>query len=95
MRNKNARRDWFDDAVKASNVPAITPHDLRHSAASIAIAAGANLKGVQTMLGHKTATMTLDLYGHLFDDHLDDVASKIDAAVLAQSGVTSISRNRG
>ncbi|MFE5790679.1 tyrosine-type recombinase/integrase [Rhodococcus erythropolis] len=94
MRNKNARRDWFDDAVKKSKVPAITPHDLRHSAASIAIAAGANLKGVQTMLGHKTATMTLDLYGHLFDDHLDDVASKIDAAVLAQSTATSTSRKR-
>ncbi|MDI9914408.1 tyrosine-type recombinase/integrase [Rhodococcus sp. IEGM 1379] len=94
MRNKNARRDWFDDAVTESNVPKITPHDLRHSAASIGIAAGANLKGIQTMLGHKTATMTLDLYGHLFDDHLDDVADKIDAAVLATSGVTRLDSKR-
>src|SRR4051812_23450072 len=32
------------------------------------------------MLGHKSATMTLDQYGHLFDDRLDDVADRLDAA---------------
>ena len=32
------------------------------------------------MLGHKTATMTLDLYGHLYPDRLDDVAERLDAA---------------
>ncbi len=42
------------------------PHPLRHTAASLAIASGANIKVVQQMLGHKSATMTLDLYGHLF-----------------------------
>jgi integrase len=41
------------------------PHELRHTAASLAIAAGAHVKVVQTMLRHKSATMTLDLYGHL------------------------------
>jgi hypothetical protein len=30
------------------------------------------------MLGHKTASMTLDLYGHLFPDQLDDVADRLD-----------------
>jgi hypothetical protein len=50
------------------------------TAASLAIAAGANVKVVQTMLGHKSATMTLDLYGHLFPDQLDDVADALDAA---------------
>jgi site-specific recombinase XerD len=53
---------------------------LRHTAASLAIAAGANVKIVQTMLGHKSATMTLDLYGHLFADQLDEVADRMDAA---------------
>jgi hypothetical protein len=58
----------------------VTPHALRHTAASLAIAAGANVKVVQTMLGHKSATMTLDLYGHLFGDQLDQVADAMDAA---------------
>jgi integrase len=40
--------------------PAITPHQLRHTTASLAISAGANVKVLQTLLGHKTATLTLD-----------------------------------
>jgi integrase len=45
------------------------------------IAGGANVKTVQAQLGHKTATMTLDQYGHLFPDDLDDVANKMDDLV--------------
>ncbi len=45
------------------------------------IASGANVKTVQSQLGHKTATMTLDQYGHLFPDDLDDVADKMDELV--------------
>ncbi len=46
----------------------------------MAIASGADVKVVQQMLGHKSATMTLDLYGHLFGDRLDVVADAMDAA---------------
>jgi integrase len=53
---------------------------LRHTAASLAIASGADVKVVQQMLGHKSATMTLDQYGHLFGDRLDIVADAMDAA---------------
>lgn len=60
--------------------PRITPHDLRHTAASLAISAGANVKAVQRMLGHASAAMTLDVYGELFDDDLDDVADALDRA---------------
>jgi integrase len=56
------------------------PHEFRHTAASLAIAAGADVKVVQRMLGHKSATMTLDLYSHLFADRLDTVADALDAA---------------
>jgi site-specific recombinase XerD len=35
--------------------PSITPHDLRHSAASLAVSAGANMKAVERMLGHAKA----------------------------------------
>lgn len=79
LRNKNARRSWFDRAVVEAGVPRITPHDLRHTAASLAISAGANVKAVQRMLGHASAVMTLDLYGHLFEDDLDDVAARMPA----------------
>lgn len=59
-------------------MPRITPHDLRHTAASLAISAGANVKAVQRMLGHKSAAMTLDTYADLFDDDLGDVATALD-----------------
>jgi len=62
--------------------PTITPHDLRHTAASLAISSGANVKAVQRMLGHAKASMTLDVYADLFDDDLDVVASRLDDAII-------------
>ena len=41
-------------------------HDLRHTCASLAISSGANINVVQKLLGHKSAVLTLDKYGHLF-----------------------------
>jgi integrase len=58
----------------------LTLHDLRHTAASLAISAGANVKAVQRMLGHASAAMTLDTYADLFDDDLDAVALALDEA---------------
>jgi integrase len=55
------------------------PHELRHTAASLAIGSGANVKAVQRMLGHASASMTLDRYGHLFGEELDAVADRLDA----------------
>lgn len=59
---------------------AVRLHDLRHTCASLAISAGANVKVVQRLLGHKTAVLTLDRYGHLFPDDLDAVAVAFDGA---------------
>ena len=48
------------------------------------------------MLGHKSATMTLDLCGHLFDSELDDIADRLDAAARTSSGFLADSlRTRG
>ena len=77
------RRDVFDRAAESVGMDGLHPHELRHTAASLAIASGANVKVVQQMLGHKSATMTLDLYGHLFADQLDEVADALDRAARA------------
>lgn len=71
---------WFAGAVARSGVPRVTPHDLRHTAASLAISAGANVKSVQRMLGHASAAMTLDIYADLFEDDLDAVAVALNSA---------------
>ena len=41
------------------------------------------------MLGHATASMTLDLYGHLFPDQLDDVADRLDVIGRASADIAA------
>ena len=89
---------WFWNAVKRAQetdptVPDITPHDLRHTAASLAISAGANPKLVQRMLGHASAAMTLDTYADLFDDDLESVSERLDSVRAA--AVVGVSWGKG
>lgn len=76
---------WFTKAVEKSGIPRVTPHDLRHTAASLAVSAGVNVKALQRMLGHASAAMTLDTYADLFDDDLDAVGTALDQARSAAS----------
>lgn len=77
LRYGNARRDWFDPAVRAAALGSLTPHELRHTAASLAVKAGASVLALQRMLGHDKPSTTLDVYADLFDEDLDDVAAKL------------------
>lgn len=81
-RATRGERTWFKAALVRAEIEPMTIHDLRHTAASLAVSAGANVKAVQRMLGHASAAMTLDVYADLFDDDLDGVADALDAAVL-------------
>lgn len=80
LRVRNFRRDVFDSAAEAIGLTGLVPHELRHTAASLAISAGASVKAVQGMLGHASAVMTLDTYADLFPDDLDRVAEALDEA---------------
>jgi len=80
LRVQNFRRRGFDRATKSVGLEGLVPHELRHTAASLSIASGANVKAVQKMLGHKSAALTLDRYGHLFEDELDAVAERLNDA---------------
>jgi integrase len=69
-------------ACKAAGLPeTTTTHDLRHTAVSEAIDAGADVKAVQKMVGHKSATLTLDTYAWLRDDKLEEVADAMESRV--------------
>jgi integrase len=83
LRLRNWRRVVFDPAAKAAGLADVTPHDLRHTAASLAVSSGATVKSVQRMLGHASAAMTLDVYSGLFDDDLSALADRMDAAARA------------
>jgi len=79
LRNRNWRRDVFDSAVEALGLK-ITPHNLRDTAASLAIQEGASVVAVARLLGHESAATTLNHYAGLFPTDLDDIASRLDAA---------------
>jgi integrase len=93
------RKGWFVGALKRSrardhDMPLITIHDLRHTAASLAISAGANVKAVQRMLGHASAAMTLDTYADLFDDDLDAVGAALNQAKINSDVVKMLSNDQ-
>lgn len=74
-----SRRSWFHSAVDACAdademfPKQLTPHDLRHAAASMLIARGLPVTVVSRQLGHKSVKLTLDTYGHMYEEQLDDV----------------------
>jgi integrase len=81
LRNQGFRRAVFDAAAKAAGVP-LTPHELRHTAASLAVAS----RGCEGRAGDARSQdrdMTLDVYAHLFGDNLDAVADRMGAAAQA------------
>ena len=81
---------WFNRAVERAQVQTITPHDLRHTCASLAVSSGANVLAVSRMLGHKDPSVTLRIYADLFDSDLDAVAVNLDAKIA--DSVQSVSK---
>ena len=86
LRSSNWRRRVWKPACEASGMPdGLRIHDLRHTAASLAVSAGANVKAVQRMLGHSSASLTLDRYSHLFTEDLEALADRLDEVFSQQN----------
>lgn len=68
---------WYDSIVELGR-PTLRVHDLRHTYASLARRAGADLRLLQKTMGHASITVTAHTYADLYDDDLDDVASARD-----------------
>ena len=69
----------------AEDFDTLTLHDLRHTAASLAISGGATVKAVQRMLGHESPVLTLSTYAGLFEDDLDALGDTMSAAFQASA----------
>ncbi len=81
----NFRSRVWSPAVERADLAPLRLHDMRHTCASLAIAAGADVKVLQRMLGHASATMTLDRYGHLMPGQSEAVADRLDAHFASSS----------
>ena len=71
----------FAELVKKAKVPPITLHGLRHTHATLALAAGIHPKVVSERLGHSTVALTMDVYSHAIPAMEEEAAVKIAALV--------------
>jgi integrase len=79
LRHSNFTKGVWVPACQTAGMPdGLLIHDLRDTAASLAISSGASIKAVQRMLGHASAAMTLDTYGSLFDEDLEELADRME-----------------
>jgi|FLYL01.1.fsa_nt_gi integrase len=74
LRASNFRRIWQQAVTDVGLPKDLKIHDLRDTAASLMISAGASIKAVQRQLGHASAAMTLDVYASLFEEDLEALA---------------------
>jgi integrase len=85
LRTSNFRRDVWQPACKTSGMPdGLLVHDLRDTAASLMIASGGSIMAVQRALGHASAKMTLDTYGSLFEEDLEDLADRLERRAITR-----------
>ena len=82
------RRYWQPTRVAAGH-PDLRFHDLRHTAAAIAIQTGASPKAIQARLGHSSIEVTFDRYGHLMPGLDEQLASGIDQLVASSQSLSN------
>ena len=75
----------FDAIIAAAGVKRIPPHGMRHTHATLLLAAGTPIKAVSERLGHAKTSITLDTYAHVLPDMQDRAVRAIDAALFRLS----------
>ena len=73
---------WQSKFVKRNNLPKVSPHDLRHTAATLALESGADLKQVQTLLGHKDPSTTIEFYAGVTDEAQRRTVDGIESMII-------------
>jgi integrase len=71
----------FSRHLTLAGLPAVRFHDLRHTHASLLIAACVNVKAIQIRMGHTSITTTMNTYGHLLPSAFEGVPEKLDALI--------------
>lgn len=99
LRVNSWRRRFWLPAVEAAGLKPLRPHDMRHTAVALWIAAGASPLEVTRRAGHTSTSFTLDRYGHLFPAADDALRGKLEAMMADVSGssdarVIGLDRNR-
>jgi integrase len=87
MDQRNFRSRVFEPALRRAGLRRIRVHDLRHSAASMMIATGADLAGISRQLGHANVNITLTTYTHWFAKRTSSgIGAKLEELVARETG---------
>jgi integrase len=78
VRRTNWRTRVWGPAVRAAGLEGLRPHDLRHFAASVAVAAGAHPRALQARLGHADSRVTMDVYASVLPGLDEELASRLE-----------------
>ena len=76
---KNIASRHFKPLLAAAGLPSIRLYDLRHTHATLLLAAGVPVHVVSKRLGHKSAKMTLDVYSHVLPGQQEEAVSRMEA----------------
>jgi len=78
--SRNVTQRWLEPALQMAGLRKVSFHSLRHTYASMLIAQGETVKTVQTLLGHASGMMTLNIYSHLFEGQTQKAAARLGDA---------------
>lgn len=85
VRSGNLRRRHWAPAVALAGLDGCTFHDMRHTAVSLWVAAGASDLEVAKWAGHSSAAFTKSRYAHLFPEHGEALADRLEAFIAAST----------
>jgi hypothetical protein len=77
--------DWFEQHTRATGLPRIRLHDVRHSYATAALKAGISVKVISERLGHASVAFTLQTYGHVIPGMDKDAADTVADLILGST----------
>ena len=98
MQSRNVTRRILESALKRAGLRKVGFHSLRHSYVSMLIAQGENVKTIQVLVGHSSAQMTWDRYGHLFKGVAKEAVLNLQERLFGESNksqeeITKSARN--
>ena len=82
---------WFHEFIKRKGLPDVSVHSLRHTHATLMIAAGVNIKTVSSRLGHASVTTTGNIYTHAIKS-ADEAAAEVINDILTPKKNSNITK---
>ena len=89
LKQRNVKRE-FRRLLEAAGIRPIRLYDLRHTAATLAVAAGVSVKVISDQLGHASISFTLERYSHVLPSIQDEAAARVERMLMGSLSDASI-----